>query len=783
MVALSPRTLAQQAEDLKKLFFEPGGSIHEDAQFEYSESPLLDFAGVPGYEILRGFRQPVRSENVSESWCAQALPIREDETRKMIEYAGRVLAATSRDGTRHEAIFVSFGPGTGKTSFMISAAEALDEFAFIQTRQRPLVITLTYNARMSPSITKTARKDASDGQAAALRMLFGALKSMGCKGVRDWSAVLRDLAPMGMHADLWTHIQDPAWAMKILAIWFGQRPAQILIVDELIKATCEASAYLHETSSVSELARSFYSLMDTIPGLIVMQSAMSTEQIDTTGSNRRAVNLLMKVFTKAEFDAADPRLVFADLDLRSEDRDLVFALGGGHPRTMRRIVGGAAEQRDGSGRNAIFAAAGSEVCEGRCDDAVLELVLENAGERMAAFGNFDELMELNLNGRNGETLSVRNLVHAGTLSTVNVLGIPGILTFDVPGARFLELRFQNPQDRMPPRVRLLAKALDREVLDAARTRAADVAERISIFATLLGLSSIEPPNTGRENADQGSLPDLLADILPCLNDVLQTEDRSIQSCWAGAGDEEPIKSFLASLRLASLRLGAAALRAVGVDTVGALRELSEDELKQLAPADSQVVLGEKVLKLGEVKAVQKALRSVAKSVPQVQVVNDLAIPNEEGTAEEKLSRLIAFLREPQRQPAAADGRWSARIVASPRGCPSVDYVVHLQATGSIRHDRYIAVQVKSAIGTATTSTEEISERLRRTLDRAARNLAEKDFQFDAFVLHTADDVDIVPDKQAPWFEKLPAWVVSGKAFARHFPPSVLALMSLVAADE
>ena len=319
-------------------------------------------------------------------------------------------------------------------------------------------------------------------------------------------------------------------------------------------------------------------------------------------------------------------------------------------------------------------------------------------------------MGLNLNGRNGETLSVRNLVHAGTLSTVNVLGIPGRLTFDVPGARFLELRFENPQDWMAPRVRLLAKALDWEVLDAARTRAADVAERISIFATLLGLSSIEPPNTGRENADQGSLPDLLADILPCLNDVLQTEDRSIQSCWAGAGDEEPVESFLASLRLANLRLDecAAALRAVGVDTVGALRELSEDELKQLAPADSQVVLGEKVLKLGEVKAVQKALRSVANSVPQVQVVNDLAIPREEGTAEEKLSRLIAFLCEPQRQPAAADGRWSARIVASPRGCPYVDYVVHLQATGSIRHDRYIAVQVKSAIGTTTTSTEEIS---------------------------------------------------------------------------
>ena len=113
---------------------------------------MLDFAGVPGYEILRGFRQPVRSENVSESWCAQALPIREDETRKMIEYAGRVLAMAPRDGTRHEAIFVSFGPGTGKTSFMISAAEALDELAFIQTRRRPLVMDRRHRCSVCNSI-------------------------------------------------------------------------------------------------------------------------------------------------------------------------------------------------------------------------------------------------------------------------------------------------------------------------------------------------------------------------------------------------------------------------------------------------------------------------------------------------------------------------------------------------------------------------------------------------------------------------------------------------------
>ena len=233
----------------------------------------------------------------------------------------------------------------------------------------------------------------------------------------------------------------------------------------------------------------------------------------------------------------------------------------------------------------------------------------------------------------------------------------------------------------------------------------------------------------------------------------------------------------------------AANEALGLEAAGSMAE-------QVAKLLSQVVLGEVVLKLGEVKAVQKALASVAESVPQVQVVNDLAIPNETGTDDDKLSRLIDFLLASQQPPAAADGRWSARIVASPRGCPSVDYVVHLQATSStsgIRYDRYIAVQVKSAIGAATKTREEITKKLMDKLDEAARNLAKKDFEFDAFVFHTADEVDIVPDnggrvlraplcpdEQAPWLEKLPAWVVSGKAFARHFPPSVLALMSLVA---
>lgn len=92
-----------------------------------------------------------------------------------------------------------------------------------------------------------------------------------------------------------------------------------------------------------------------------------------------------------------------------------------------------------------------------------------------------------------------------------------------------------------------------------------------------------------------------------------------------------------------------------------------------------------------------------------------------------------------------------------------------RSSGSgFRYDRYIAVQVKSAIGAATKTREEITKKLMDKLDEAARNLAKKDFEFDAFVFHTADEVDIVPDnggrvlraplcpdEQAPWLEKLP----------------------------
>jgi hypothetical protein len=206
------------------------------------------------------------------------------------------------------------------------------------------------------------------------------------------------------------------------------------------------------------------------------------------------------------------------------------------------------------------------------------MILPSIRRTNGIFDDFAKLMEYEFPCMGGKRkpLSLRNLVHAGTLNTVAVFGHPKCLTFDVPGARRLDLRFVPPQVRMPSRVRLLAKALDHEVLDAADTKAADVAERISIFATLLAFSLIEPPNTGRENGDQ----DILPDILPCLNDVLQTEDQSIQSCWAGAGDEEPVESFLARLGLDKC---AAALRAEGVNTVGTLRKLSADQLKQLAP--------------------------------------------------------------------------------------------------------------------------------------------------------------------------------------------------------
>ena len=61
------------------------------------------------------------------------------------------------------------------------------------------------------------------------------------------------------------------------------------------------------------------------------------------------------------------------------------------------------------------------------------------------------------------------------------------------------------------------------------------------------------------------------------------------------------------------------------------------------------------------------------------------------------------------------------------------------STSGFRYDRYIAVQVKSTIGAATKTREEITKKLMDKLDQAARNLAKKDFDFDAFVFHTADE--------------------------------------------
>ena len=129
-----PRTLAQQAEDLKKLFFEPGGSIHEDAQFEYSNRRCSTSLGYQATKFSGAFDsrfgpRTYRNPGVRKR-CPSARTRRADDRICWPRPSHRDL----RDRTRHEAIFVSFGPGTGKTSFMISAAEALDEFAFIQTR-------------------------------------------------------------------------------------------------------------------------------------------------------------------------------------------------------------------------------------------------------------------------------------------------------------------------------------------------------------------------------------------------------------------------------------------------------------------------------------------------------------------------------------------------------------------------------------------------------------------------------------------------------------------------
>ena len=101
------------------------------------------------------------------------------------------------DQTRSAVPVIVNAPGTGKTTLLLWLATALAILISSDdtSEKRPVLVAFTYNTEMAASIPhKLLWPDADEDQrikrCVALRMLYGALRSMGCRGVKTWPDVL-----------------------------------------------------------------------------------------------------------------------------------------------------------------------------------------------------------------------------------------------------------------------------------------------------------------------------------------------------------------------------------------------------------------------------------------------------------------------------------------------------------------------------------------------------------------------------------------------------------------
>ena len=145
------------------------------------------------------------------------------------------------DPTRSKVPVIVNAPGTGKTTLLLRLATALEILISSEvTSEKPVVVAFTYNAEMYESIPHEllwpdANKDQRIKRCVAVRMLYGALRSMGCNGVKTWAEVLMDLQAGGLAAA----IHDPDWALGILEAWFGTDREFVVAADELLKGVTE----------------------------------------------------------------------------------------------------------------------------------------------------------------------------------------------------------------------------------------------------------------------------------------------------------------------------------------------------------------------------------------------------------------------------------------------------------------------------------------------------------------------------------------------------------------
>ena len=296
-----------------------------DATFNYGQVPLVASEARATYDLL--------TKNNT------ALPGREELNRTITEWF------TSRRGgldqTRSAVPVIVNAPGTGKTTLLLRLATALEILISSEvTSEKPVVVAFTYNAEMYASIPHEllwpdANKDQRIKRCVAVRMLYGALRSMGCNGVKTWAEVLMDLQAGGLAAA----IHDPEWALGILEAWFGTDREFVVAADELLKGVTERN----EAATTKQIATQLYSLMG-VSGRHVLLSAMDAFLIMNSGMS--TYQPLFLAFGHLEYADVEPYMkttLGMDPKKMPTAKDAwtlraIYAMSSGHARTLSKIL-------------------------------------------------------------------------------------------------------------------------------------------------------------------------------------------------------------------------------------------------------------------------------------------------------------------------------------------------------------------------------------------------------------------------------------------------------------
>jgi len=620
--------------------------------------------------------------------------------------------------------------------------------------------------------------ESAAARCAAVRILYGGLQSMGCP-VLSWSELV-DALRSDRLLELRKQVNGPAWALSMLRQWFGARQNTILVVDEVLKGASKSHG-VGECDHPSDLARLYYGLMDNTKELKVypILSAMSTVDIDTTSSNRAilpiytsplpigdAVPLLLNKIQNVAGIAVN------NCEVRAT-ACLIWAYSSGHVRTMgKTIMQMRTKEVDFKARDQVLEQVSSALEDGvrQINYAHLEWVLH---KRLKGGRKERDWLRATIDGHR-----VADLLHAGTLLLSESIGTTYMIVDVIASAMWTRARELPPeQEHLYPALSLFKRAIQPL---SQQDKVADMAERVSMFMSAFALAH---PDRAIRDA-----------ILPGLDSVLMQGGRA---GWSGAGMTSGVIREAVDAIANRLGLKDRDTERV-VATANGMFNLSHDA-------------GTTIL-----QQIDKVLQQLNIPVPfgagcaRVLFDDELLVPGGEaavkggtdvkgGTAEKAWGILMRHLNQKLGTSRTHDGMWRVCIVATPPNCPVADYVLHFfrGLSAGARQDAFVAVQTKSLTGKKTNQPQSFVEnKLKKALSNLQRLSPSHhsitgsdtmlsgsggqpdDVTLASFVLHAADSMTPTGIDG-----NLPAFVVPGQVIGPHFPPSVLAFMSIVPAEE